>query len=438
MTGSDLVLLIDGRRAGTVRSGPSGPQLAYDQDYAERRVKTPLSTAFPITAGGAYPPQKLNCWLEGLLPDNRDVRREWRRRFDIRGNSAIAILGSPVGRDCAGSVQFCPADEMDDLLARGGDIEWQSNKQVNALVKSLRSNKSTWHGQGNSNYGRFSLSGAQAKTAVVCADNAYGIPQGTEPSTHIIKPAINDVELPDQALNEHVCLQTALNLGLSAVRSQVRYFGSVQCIVIQRFDRATDDNGRVVRIHQEDLCQALGIHPEYKYQGDGGPSPQDIMRAIRQHSSLVDRDAEKFLDALIFNWVMAGTDAHAKNYSFLLRDGAIQLAPLYDIASFLPYESDPNAIPKLKLAMKIGKKYTLSKSDRKSAWHKTGTSLGFDGDETVARTENLAKQIPNALHKAAQALPPEFSENEMIEILVERVDKRASQCARVSQLVGNP
>ena len=179
----------------------------------------------------------------------------------------------------------------------------------------------------------------------------------------------------------------------------------MQCIVIRRFDRMTGDNGRVVRIHQEDMCQALGIHPELKYQGDGGPSPQHIMRAIRQHSSTADKDAERFLDALVFNWAIAGTDAHAKNYSFLLRDGAVQLAPLYDIASFLPYEPDLDAIPKLKLAMKIGNKYSLSKSDRKSAWHKTGMALGFDGDETVSRAEDLSRQIPSALQKGSSRSP---------------------------------
>ena len=131
----------------------------------------------------------------------------------------MAILGSPVGRDCAGSVQFCPVDELDELLARGGDIEWQSDKEINDPRQEPEVKEVDLARPGQTaTTGGSRCQGAQAKTAVVYADGKYGIPKGTEPSTHIIKPTINDVELPDQALNEHVCLQTALNLGLSAVR----------------------------------------------------------------------------------------------------------------------------------------------------------------------------------------------------------------------------
>lgn len=88
--------------------------------------------------------------------------------------------------------------------------------------------------------------------------------------------------------------------------------------------------------------------------------------------------------------------------------------------------------------MKIGKDYTLRKSDRRSAWQKTGEALGLDGDETVVRAEWLASEVPNALEAAAISIPPEFSGSEVVEVLLERVESRARACARVPAAIGIP
>ena len=430
-----LEVLVHGKRAGAAVGSRAGrATFSYSDEYLADRHSTPLSASIPLVAGQ----HDIDSWLEGLLPDNLEVRREWRRRFGIKGNSAMAILASPVGLDCAGAVQFCAEDEIGDLVVRGGDIDWLTEERLVALVKSLRDRRTTWHGPGSSNFGRFSLSGAQAKTAVVLSGGQYGIPTGSEPSTHIIKPTMSDPDLPDQALNEHICLQTASNLGLPAVQTQIANFGSIQGIVITRFDRFADADGQTARIHQEDMCQALGVHPDNKYQNDGGPSPQQIAESIRRHSSQPDGDARRFLDALIYNWVIVGTDAHAKNYSFLLRGGTLRFAPLYDIASVLPYEQDWHSVNRVKLAMKIGRKYTVAKADRYSAWHDTAESMGFDGDEAVARAEDLARRTPAALDQTLQSLPAEFADSEVIQKLADRIEGRSSHCTGLSRMAGTP
>ena len=435
----DLSFFLGGRRAGTILSGDSGPLLSYDKDYASDRSATPLSSAFGLSSGGGYPSYRVANWLEGLLPDNDDVKRQWRRKFGIKGKSAMALLASPVGLDCPGAVQFCPVGDEEDAMARSGGVDWLSDDELVGLVSSLRDRDTTWHGEGHGSSGRFSLSGAQAKTALVIESGVWGIPGGTRPSTHIVKPAINDVRYPDQALNEHLCLAAARNLGfVDAVRTDVADIGGIQCIVVTRYDRARSADGSVMRIHQEDMCQALGVRPRDKYQSDGGPTPADIAGAIRLRSSRPDRDAGRFLDALMYNWVIVGTDAHAKNYSFLLHGGAVQLAPLYDVASMLPYLDNSAALRKTKLAMKIGRDYRVSKSDRKSAWYKTGEAMGFDGDAAVARAEAVAKQVPAAFDQAARALPTEFGNNKTIGKLLDMIDRRATRCARVSALTKAP
>ncbi|MFN3218778.1 MAG: HipA domain-containing protein [Acidimicrobiales bacterium] len=143
------------------------------------------------------------------------------------------------------------------------------------------------------------------------------MPSGAAATTHILKPAVAGFEA--QHLNEHLCLTAARLLGLSAARTMVETVEDESAVVVERFDR-TRRNGAVIRVHQEDLCQALSVAPARKYQADGGPTPAGIAELLR--SALPAPDAEtdvwRFADALAFNWLIAGTDAHAKNYGLLL------------------------------------------------------------------------------------------------------------------------
>jgi hypothetical protein len=137
--------------------------------------------------------------------------------------------------------------------------------------------------------------------------------------------------------------------------AKVTRFGDESAVVVDRYDRQIKGS-EIVRVHQEDLCQALGVLPSGKYQNEGGLGPADIANLLRRvMAPQVAADAvRRFADALIWNWLIAGTDAHAKNYSLLLADNQVRLAPLYDIASSLPYCVHEK---KLRLAMKIGGDY---------------------------------------------------------------------------------
>src|SRR6202022_3218380 len=154
------------------------------------------------------------------------------------------------------------------------------------------------------------------------------------------------------------CLMGQPNLGGSPAQSRVMRFEKEIAIVIERYDRQQKGN-EIVRIHQEDICQALGIMPTKKYQNEGGPSVADIVELLRTSSTDREADVNTFVDAVGFNWLIAGTDAHAKNYSLLLGGGPhVRLAPLYDVASILPY--DEFDMQKLKIAMKAGGEYKFS------------------------------------------------------------------------------
>src|SRR3546814_871051 len=156
------------------------------------------------------------------------------------------------------------------------------------------------------------------------------------PPTHILKPAVAGFNEHD--LNEHLCLRACQRLGLRAANTEVGVFDEERAIVVERYDRMIQRR-TWRRVHQEDMCQALGLHPSQKYQSDGGPSPDKIADLLRV--SMPPRAAssavEAFVDALAFNWLVAAPDAHAKNYALLLEGPQVRLAPLYDIASALAY-----------------------------------------------------------------------------------------------------
>jgi len=279
------------------------------------------------------------------------VLRRWARQFHVSASSPFALLSTLVGEDCAGAVQFIRRDRGDELLNRPGSVSWLPAEEVAERLRDLRADTTAWLGRSFTS--QFSLAGAQAKTALLHRDGRWGVPSGAMPTTHILKPAV--AGLDDHDLNEHLCLDAARRAGMIAARTRIERFAEETVVVVTRYDRIS--TGRTIRrVHQEDLCQALGIPPSRKYQNEGGPGPTQIVRLLRDamRPTAAEDAVRRFADALAWNWLIAGTDAHAKNYSLLLAGPEARLAPLYDIASALPYGTHER---ELRLAMKLGGDY---------------------------------------------------------------------------------
>ena len=204
-------------------------------------------------------------------------------------------------------------------------------------------------------------------------------------------------------------------------------FGDEVTIVIERYDRHPASN-EIIRIHQEDVCQALGIMPTKKYQNEGGPSPADIVDLLRTYSTNREADVDTFVAALGFNWLIAGTDAHAKNFSLLLAGGRVRLAPLYDMASILPY--DEFDIRKNKLAMKIGGEYKLKQIGLRH-WQKFARETRVDADALLSQLTEMAKQLPDEVNAARKRSCEAGLREGMIERLATQLIERAAECQRI-------
>ena len=198
-------------------------------------------------------------------------------------------------------------------------------------------------------------------------------------------------------------------------------------------------DGSLGRIHQEDLCQALGLPPSKKYQNKGGPTPQDVAGVLRSVSSEPEKDIRGFLDALIYNWVIVNPDAHSKNYSLLISPREIRLAPLYDLCSILPYRNSIRETPiaKIHLAMKIGKDYRIRKTDRASAWKRLSTDLGIPEEETLARVSKVSSQVPAAIEEAVCRLGRDEKKSKVIQEFLKEATIRARKCSAVPYAKGS-
>jgi serine/threonine-protein kinase HipA len=418
-----LVVILEDAIAGTLTRLSGGRlRFEYDDDYRARSAPTPLSLSMPIQVR-SHPHDTVAPWLWGLLPDNEAVLARWAREFQASSSSPFSLLATPVGHDCAGAVRFATPDGVGEALAPAGEVTWLSESEVEARLRELERDTTTWLGRDFT--GQFSLGGAQAKTALLYQDGRWGVPSGAMATSHILKPAV--AGLDDHDLNEHLCLDAARRAGLVVARTRIARFGNESAIVVDRYDRRPDGD-RLLRIHQEDVCQALRVHPARKYQNQGGPSARDVAQLLR--TAMPPRDAEsaiwRFLDALAWNWLIAGTDAHAKNYSVLLAASAVGFAPLYDVASALPYGDHEK---KLRLAMKIGGDYGVF--PRRNTWPQAADDLGLDPVRVTARVAELAAQAPDAFADAASAPEVKKLRRPLAAKLVDLVADRAKRCAAV-------
>jgi len=415
-----LIVLLQGRVAGTIDdSAGSRALFSYAQGYSA----TPVSISAPTTRSEF----DATHWIDGLLADNEDVRARWRSDYGAASARPMDLLATPIGWDCAGGVQFCKPEQLDILSERGGSFTTLSESQVARIIARLRSDASAWSSDPAA--AAFSLAGAQSKTALRYTDGRWSRPVGDAATTHILKPSPD--RFPDLDIVEHLCCATASNLGLTVAHTECITIGSERVLSVKRYDRRTTPEGDIVRVHQEDLCQALGMPPNKKYQHAGGPTPVTIASLLRTHSTQPDEDVERFRDALIYNWLIAGTDAHAKNYSLILAGDQARLAPLYDLCSYLPYRHT-TPIGKLDMAMKIGRDYTITKTSRRSAWERTADALGLARPETLERVTDLANRLPAAMTQAIDRLPSEQRSSDKVALLAADISSHAPRCAALS------
>ena len=421
----ELIALLNDAVIGLLRIDRTGRfSFRYDDDWRGGASAIPLSLSMPlITAEHGHRVTEPYLW--GLLPDNELVLERWAREFQVSARNPFALL-QHVGEDCAGAVRFVTAERLASLPRESaGQVEWLTEQDIASRLRALGADASAWRKPSDQSY--FSLAGAQAKTALYFDGTRYGVPLGRRATTHILKPDIGGLD--GHAINEHLCLELARDLGLPVARSSVQCFEDQVAIVVERYDRRAEGK-TVLRFHQEDFCQALAIHPTHKYEHDGGPGARQIVEVLRQSSRVHDEDVMSFVRALALNWVIGGTDAHGKNYSLLIgARGTVRLAPLYDVASVLPYHRGTSATRKLKLAMKIGGNYKLDEIGPRE-WSKLATEMRVDRSIVREVVIDTCTRLPFIVETATERARAAGLQHAIIDDLRTMLVERSERCLR--------
>jgi serine/threonine-protein kinase HipA len=417
---TDLVVVLNGRIVGAVTHDRGKPRFTYLDEYATDPDATPLSLSMPLAIGRLYDHRVIAPWLSNLLPDEDQVRENWARELGVSASSATALL-EQVGHDVAGAVQLAASEDIDEVLAQSGYLEPVTEKQLGSRLRELRSAPTQW---AHADEG-WSLAGAQSKfTAARTPAGDWAWAHGSMPSTHIIKPGIG--RYPAQAFNEHLCLRALEGVGVVSAKTEFTDFDGVEAIVVERYDRLRLPDGMVVRLHQEDMCQALSVWPQNKYTSSGGPSAVDISRLLSTAAS--QRDVDRFTDAVIAQYLLGAPDGHAKNYSVILDGEDVTLAPVYDVASVLPYPREPGSSLD-RVAMSIGSHNKFGDVNLNHV-ERFARNTGTDADRLIRRTREMAAQLPDAIAEAAANV----RRNGPKKLAAELIEAVEAHCATIGDL----
>jgi serine/threonine-protein kinase HipA len=420
-TPKNLHVLMGGVPLGMLTQLSSGRlRLTHDDRWlTDEAIQIPLSMSLPL-ASTTHEGKTLENYLWNLLPDNADTIAAWARAYDVSPNSVFALL-SKVGEDCAGAVQFVTDEWMEKNENSPGDIEWLATADVAKRLRRLREDR-TSTGRDAGDKGHFSLAGAQPKMALLFDGAHWGVPSGRRATTHILKPPMPHLQGTTE--NEHACLRLAARLGLTVADSKVGHFEDETAIVVTRYDREKSEDGVIRRYHQEDMCQALGVHPSIKYENLGGPGAEAIAGKVLVYDVDPKHALRSFAEALALNFLILGTDAHAKNFSIVHLPGRrTAFAPLYDILSYAPYVADDHEDRRLKMAMKIGGYYQFREVLPRH-WEQQAKAMRFDPAEMLAIIADLAARIPDEFAAVCAECEEDGLRHPVLDMMLDRFSTR--------------
>jgi serine/threonine-protein kinase HipA len=377
-------------------------EFAYEPSWVGAEG-APLSLGLPVRSE-PFVDGECRPFFAGLLPEG-EFLRAIARTLHVSADNPFSLLAE-IGGECAGAVSLSAPGEVPPF-ASAPKPSWLVEGELADLLAELPSRPLLADLDDDKGL-RLSLAGARDKLPVLSRDDRLGITRGNPPSTHFVKTPIPEVD--GMVVNETFCLALASEAGLTATEAKPIRAGSQEGLLVTRYDRLQIDAG-VRRIHQEDLCQALGFLPDQKYEADGGPGVNACANLLREHSAAPAVDLFALLDALVFNLLIGNGDAHAKNYSLLLEgEGTPTLAPLYDLLCTRVYGRRFGR----KMAMKYGGEYRFDRIRGRHIERLAG-ELGVTARMTRLRVAEISERVVASMADARMRLPQAWRDEAVLE-----------------------
>ncbi len=379
----------------------------YDAVWLGMKDAFPLSVRLPLQSE-VYADDLSRPFFSNLLPE-AELKRIIARRLQISANNDYDMLRS-IGGECAGAVSVIPAGYKPSV---NPGYQLLSDEALHQTVIDLPRRPFFAGVEGM----RLSLAGAQNKLPVYMAGEDIFIASGNAPSTHILKPPIKD--LKETVENEAFCMTLAKKIGLSTPKVSIRR-GLDKLYLIERYDRKRDQDGSILRLHQEDFCQALGFLPDQKYESEGGPSLKQCFALLEERSSSPAADRLALLQWTIFNFLVGNADSHAKNLSLMYTNRGPRLAPFYDLICTQVYPDLTD-----KLAMRIGGENRPSWIHQRH-WEKLGDTTGIKSGFVLKALREMATGIVPAARELLKDFNHSYGESAIIKKVVAIIEKRAN------------
>lgn len=416
-----LEVWANGEHVATWHLPSRGPtELVYSASWLESSRARPLSLSLPLgVKGSVLSGERVENFFRNLLPDSEAIRQRMANRFKVARPDAFDLLEA-VGRDCIGALQLLPPG-VDPVGFNQVQAQPLSEREVAEHLRRTVS-PACWGTQPAADDLRIALAGAQEKTALLWSDGRWCLPHGATPTTHIMKLPLGTVgqavkvDMSTSVENEWLCAKILCAYGLDVAHSTIGTFEDQKVLIVERFDRRwAPDGSWILRLPQEDFCQASGLPPTMKYEVDRGPGFGAIAQQLTQ-STNAEEDRKDFLTSQVIFWMLAAIDGHAKNFSIrLLPQGRYQLTPFYDVLSAWPViGKGRNKWPKQKLTMAMAvegtnRHYHWWQIQRRHFNHmarKHGYSHGAE-----AQIQYLVEETPRVIQEVSSQLPADFPQS---------------------------
>lgn len=415
-----LNIWLNGTPVGYWDATAGDNRLTYFDEWLSDEQGRPLSLSLPFQPGNApYRGAVVQNYFDNLLPDSDAIRRRIAQHFGTAGTEPYQLLAA-VGRDCVGAIQLLPADEAPtDLFSITCDP-----LDEHGVARLLRHTLADGPmGQGDEvDELRLSIAGAQEKSALLWHEGQWQRPLGSTPTTHILKLPLGLVgamqaDMRTSVENEWLCSRIMQAFGLPVAHCEIAQFEEMKVLVVERFDRRLAADGSwIVRLPQEDFCQATGTSPLHKYQTDGGPGISRIMEVLLG-SEQAEQDRLNFFKTQLVFWLLAATDGHAKNFSiFHLPGSRYRATPLYDVLSAHPIigtGANKVAPQRATLAMAVRgtqNYYNLQQIQRRHwLYHARQVGLGVAAAEAVIA--NVLNAVSDVVASISAQIPPGYPQD---------------------------
>jgi serine/threonine-protein kinase HipA len=411
----ELGVWLSADRLGTLELSDGRLNFRYDPAWLSRPGAVALSHSLPL-GPERFDDHRTRPFFAGLLPEGR-LRAVLARQLQVSRENDFALLDQ-IGGECAGAVTLLAQGGTPPAPPPDGDVRWLDDAQVVALLDELPQRPMLAGKDGL----RLSLAGAQDKLPVVFDGARIGLPRAGSASSHILKPAIRSLE--DSVTNEGFCMALAAAMRLSPANSAIHVVSGQCFLLVERYDRVVDAEGRRQRLHQEDFCQALGVPPEAKYQNEGGPDLAQCFELLRRMTRPSAPQILRMLDCVIYNALIGNNDAHGKNFSLLHPAGSAVLAPFYDLLSTAVY---PSLAPRM--AMKLGSTYKFSEVHARH-WEQFAQAAGLSRPQAKKRVLEQATLLPTVARQLLADPARGYAGHPLVERIVALIEQRCELTIR--------